>query len=235
VSQGQFPSTRHSILAAVQSGDTTVRREALGEVIAAYWKPAYKYIRLKWRAEAEDARDLTQGFFAGLLERNLLGKYNPEKASFRTYLRMCIDGHVLNERKAGARLKRGGEAVVLGVDFQQAEWEIKSAAPGEAAEDVFEREWQRQMFALAIDDLRRAAVGDKAVRFRVFERYDLTDGARPSYESLAQEEGIPVTTVTNHLAWARRELRRRLMERLACITSGQSEMRREARRLMERR
>ena len=233
MAEGVFPSTRRSILAGVQDPDPGVRREALSAIIEAYWKPAYKHIRLKWKAAPDDAQDLTQTFFAGLLERDLLARYDPAKAAFRTYLRTCIDGLVANERKSGARLKRGGDVQVLSLDFHQAESEVLATPSSESVEDVFHREWQRQMFSLAVQDLKRHCDSTgKHARFALFERYDLSPAERPSYDDLAAQFKIPVTTVTNHLAWARRELRRCLLDRLAAITSGESELRTEAGRLL---
>jgi DNA-directed RNA polymerase specialized sigma24 family protein len=91
----------------------------------------------------------------------------------------------------------------MAFDFETAERELASTEP--TPEDVFLREWEREVFARALADLK--ALG-KPIPWRVFEQYDLCDEPRPSYAELAAEHGIPVTTVTNHLAWARRELRR---------------------------
>lgn len=232
---GAFPSTRHSVLSRVTNSDEGVRRSAVSAIVETYWKPAYKYIRLKWKASPDEAQDLTQEFFASLLGRDLLARYDPAKASFRTYIRTCIDGMVSNERKASVRVKRGGERRILSLDFAGAEIEV-AAAEDLPADEVFYREWQRQMFALAILDLKQSCESaGRMARYGVFERYDLAAGAHPSYEDLAVEFQIPVTTVTNHLAWARRELRRLLLDRLSAMTANESELRREANRLFQRR
>jgi len=232
--EGAFPATRYSVLSRMRDEDPGVRREALSAIVEAYWKPAYKHIRLKWKASPDEARDLTQTFFASLLERELLSRYDPGKAAFRTYLRTCIDGVVANERKSASRVKRGGESQIVSLDFQQAESEVALTA-AEPVEEVFYREWQRQMFSLAVEDLRRhCEQTGRQVRFLLFERYDLAAGEGPSYEALAAEFRIPVTAVTNHMAWARRELRRCLWARLAVITAGEPELSAEASRLMGR-
>jgi hypothetical protein len=88
------------------------------------------------------------------------------------------------------------------------------------------------VFSLALEDLRtRCAVTGKQLQHRIFEQYDLAEDARPSYAELAAEHGIPVTSVTNHLAWARRELRRLVLARLDTVTSGKPESRAELRAL----
>ena len=104
-----FPLTRHSVLAAARSQDGAERARALEILFASYWKPVYKYIRLKFSQSPHDAQDLTQGFFAELLERQLLSRFDPAKSRLRTYLRLCADSFALNELKAASRKKRGGE------------------------------------------------------------------------------------------------------------------------------
>jgi RNA polymerase sigma factor (sigma-70 family) len=205
-----FPTTRASLVGAAAGGGATARA-ALDEIIAVYWKPAYKYVRIEWRRSNEEAKDLIQGFFTALISQDLLAKFDPAKGRLRSYLRGCLDHFVRKQDESAMRLKRGG-GVELTFDFEAADRELASTAP--SPEDVFLREWQREMFALALDDLRALCHGNgKEVQYRLFEQYDLADSARPSYADLAAEHGIPVTTVTNYLAWARRELRRLMLAR----------------------
>src|SRR5688572_4496503 len=119
-----FPQTRHSILIAAQNDDEAVRVQAFDALIAAYWKPVYKYIRIKWSASNEDAKDLTQEFFTAAFEKSFFEPYNPARSRFRTFLRTCVDGAVMNARKASARLKRGGDIEFLSLDFEAAEREL---------------------------------------------------------------------------------------------------------------
>src|SRR5882724_6745926 len=86
-----FPVTRLSVVAAARSNDAAERSLALEILFAAYWKPIYKYLRLKYAQAPQDAQDLTQGFFAELLERGLLAKFDAAKSRLRTYLRLCAD------------------------------------------------------------------------------------------------------------------------------------------------
>src|SRR5260370_24803709 len=104
----RFPPTRRSVIEAARSIDAGERERALEVLCAAYWKPVYKYVRWRWNRPAEAAQDLTQGFFAELLERELLNNFDPKKSRLRTYLRVCVDSFVMNVDKAGRRQKRGG-------------------------------------------------------------------------------------------------------------------------------
>jgi RNA polymerase sigma factor (sigma-70 family) len=233
----QFPVTRWSVIDAVKSEDSVEQARALETLFAAYWKPVYKYVRLRWTRPAEDAQDLTQGFFAEVLERELLAKYEPAKSKLRTYLRLCVDSFVMNQEKAARRQKRGGNATHVALDFQAAEGELAGATidadsipSPESLEEFFEKEWVRSLFALAVEDLRSfCAERERERTFRLFEEYDLAGDPDISYDKLAAEYAIPVTDVTNGISWARREFRRIALERLREICGSDEEFHREAR------
>jgi len=233
----RFPQTRRSVIDAVRSIDAEERDRAIEALCAAYWRPVYKYVRLRWNRPPEDAQDLTQGFFAELLDRELLDKFDPSKSRLRTYLRLCVDSFVMNTEKAARRQKRGGHSIHLALDFAGAENELgaavidASAIPSpESLEAFFEKEWIRTLFTVAVEELRKLCeVRERERSFRLFEAYDLEGNDNISYEQLAQEYGIPVTDVTNALAWARREFRRIALESLREISGSEEEYQREAR------
>jgi DNA-directed RNA polymerase specialized sigma24 family protein len=231
----KFPVTNHSAIIGARSDDQLIRRRAFNTILASYWKPAYKYIRLKWQADNEDAKDLTQGFFANAFEKNHFASYDSAKASFQTFLRTCLDGFVANERKAGRRLKRGGDLDHYQLDFAKAEDELAAHATTTLSpEDYFHREWVRSMFTMAVAALRqRCDESGRSIHFQLFERYDLNDEpAAVSYVSLGKEFGLEVATVNNYLAAARRDFRRIVMEKLREITATDDEFRTEARSLL---
>src|SRR5262249_29301350 len=206
----QFPATRHSVLAAIRSDDGDVRRAAFDALITAYWKPVFKYVRLKWNARPDDAADLTQAFFLRAYEKEFFEGFDPARARFRTYLRTCLDGFVANARKAESRLKRGGGVTLVPIDFEEAERELGRHAH-HAVEDFdahFHREWLRSLFGAAAIRLRAACAGrGRPQRFALFEAYDLAgdETARPTYAELAGRFGVSSADVTNELAAARRE------------------------------
>jgi RNA polymerase sigma factor (sigma-70 family) len=234
---GPFPATRWSVIEGARSENGAERKRALETLCQAYWKPVYKYVRLRWNRAPEDAQDLTQGFFAEMLERELLNRFDAGKSRLRTYLRLCVDSFVMNEDKAARRQKRGGEVQHLALDFAGAEQELGSGtidaaaiASPESLEEFFEKEWIRSLFALAVEDLRVLCRERERYRaFQLFEAYDLEGDDNMSYEQLAQQNGIAVTDVTNSLAWARREFRRIALERLREICGSDAEFQRETR------
>ncbi len=183
---GTFPDTRMSVV-----------RGGWDRVVSSYWKPAYKYIRIRWRVSNEDAKDLTQAFFTRAIEKNYFDSYDPSRARFSSFVRTCLDRFLANEAAAAGRLKRGGGMRRV-ENFDEP-----------AADDYIQREWERAVFAEAIEAIRLTL---DASRFSIFEAYDLAD-ERPTYRDLAERFSLKETDVINHLAAARRALRRALSER----------------------
>ena len=232
-----FPATRLSVVERTRSGDEETRRIALATIIEAYWKPSYKYLRLKWALDAEAAADLTQEFFASALEKEVVEKYDPARARFRTYLRLCLDGFASNARKAERRQKRGGGVTLVPLDFETAEGEIATREPAVDADvdELFYREWVRALLERSVADLKRHA-GElgRPEMFEVFSRYDLVEEGeeRPTYTAIASALNLTAATVTNHLAAMRRQFRKIVLERLRELTSSDEEWEAEAARLL---
>jgi RNA polymerase sigma factor (sigma-70 family) len=236
--RGAFPTTRRSVVAAIGDPDSEVRRDATNALVTAYWRPVYGHLRYRWRMQPADAEDLTQEFFHRAAAQGFFEDYDPARARFRTFVRTCLDRFVANARRDEGRLKRGGGLAAVPLEFDEVEREL-AAREGPGAEDDadawFDREWIRGIFTDAVADLRAGCRDTpREIRFVVFERYDLTpptDADRPSYRALADELDIPVTQVTNHLAWARRELRRRVLDRVRAVAGSDAEFRTEAEEL----
>jgi RNA polymerase sigma factor (sigma-70 family) len=191
----RLPPTRRSVIEAARSIDAEERERTREALCAAYWKPIYKYIRLRWNRPADQAQDLTQGFFLELLERELLEKFDPKKSRLRTYLRLCVDSLVMNEDKAARRQKRGGNVLHVPLDLAAAEEELGTTvmdpagiASPDSLEEFFEKEWIRSLFALAVEDLRQLCIDRERERtFHLFEAYDLEGNDKISYDQLSQE------------------------------------------------
>jgi len=228
------------MVADLTSDETADRTRGLETLAAAYWKPVYTYLRLRWNRTHEDAADLTQEFFARAVEKELLTRYEPSKARLRTYLRLCVDGLVANDLKAASREKRGGGAAVLSLDFEDVRRELESAGAQTVAspEDFFEREWARNIFSLSVERFREeSAAAGRETRFALFSTYDLEADAGgveppPTYESLARHFGTTAIDVTNQLAAARRDFRRIVLGLLKELTVNDTELRLEARALL---
>ena len=233
---GNFPTTRWSLIVAARSEQHEERQRALNTLIAGYWKPVYKYIRLRWGKDNEQAKDLTQEFFARLLEKDFLESYDPSRARLRTFLRVCVDRFIANEEKAAHRLKRGGDVQFLSLDFESAEGELQEIEipSSDTMDDFFAREWVRSVFTLALGRLRlECDERGKQAHFRLLELYDIEEGGKElTYGQVASQFGLKPSDVTNYLAYARREFRRIVLEQLREMTATEDEFRREARALL---
>jgi len=233
-----FPATRYSVVAALADPDPAVRGVAFDALVSAYWRAVYLHLRWRWQRLPQDAEDLTQEFFARALERDFFAGYDPSQARFRTFLRVCLDRFAARMHRDARRQKRGGGQEPLPLDFAGAEARFVAAGQvSEAdAEAQFHREWVRALFGAAVAALEAECAGTpREVRFRLFERCDLgalSGGERPTYRALAREFDLPETQVTNHLAWARREFRRHVLERLRALCGSEEEFRAEATALL---
>jgi len=210
------------------------RRAAFGDLVAGYWKPVYKYLRIQWRLSDDEAQDMTQAFFTDALDKEWLARYEPGKARFRTFVRLCADRFLMNARQAATRQKRGGDAELLSLDFDGAESELVKSGVTTApdADDFFRREFVRALFDRAVNAVRAdyLAAG-KRLHLTLFEQYDLDPSPTTSYASLASEHGLTPAQVTNSLAQVRRSFREHALTALRGLCGSDEELRREAREL----
>jgi RNA polymerase sigma factor (sigma-70 family) len=194
---------------------------------AMYWQPVYAYIRLRWDATREDAEDLTQDFFHRALEKEWFRGFDAIRARFRTFLRTCVDRHVMNARRADTRDKRGGGVAHVSMDFVSAESEIVASLGAELPEpdELFRRAWIRSVFESAVARLKSDLTArGKNLHYELFSRYDLASldaERRPTYAELGRAFEIPPTQVTNFLALARRRFREIVLDLLAETTGDE--------------
>lgn len=222
---GRFPDTSATAIGRAACEDGSIRRLGHEAIVAAYWKPVYKYIRLKWRESNENAKDMTQSFFTRAIEKDLFAAYDPEQAAFRTFLRLCADRFVMNERERAARFKRSaGRPEPLHDELPALECDPV---------EYFQREWVRELFALSVTALRAEyEARGRLAPFRAFELHDLAGEDRISYAEISAEIGVPVSQVTNYLAAVRRDLRRTVLNRLRELTATEAEFQTEARAVL---
>ena len=230
---GFYPATRHSVIERLRAGAPDARRQAFGDLVEGYWKPVYKHLRLTWRMDPDDAGDATQGFFAEAFEKSWFEKFDPARARFRTFVRMCADRFVMNRRQAEARLKRGGAVQLVPLEFETAERELPPGMAVPAEPDAFfQQEFIRALFTRAVEAVRgEYEAAGRQLPLALFERYDLAPDEGVSYARLAEEFELTVTQVTNHLAQVRRSFRGHALAALRNLCGTGEEFRREARDL----
>ncbi len=161
-----FPLTRWSVVVAAARGDDrTATRAALTELCQLYWFPLYAFARRQGFGP-EDAEDLTQDFFAHVLEKNLFASPDPALGRLRSFLLTVFQHDLQDARKAARREKRGGGREHLPLDTRQAE-NLYQQEPADPAtpERHFERQWALAVLTACIDQIAAdyAATGRAAL------------------------------------------------------------------------
>ena len=138
---GGFDSTRWSLVLAAGDRDAPGAEGALEALCGTYWYPIYTFIRRRGHG-AEEAADLTQGFFAKLLEKGSLGAADREKGRFRSFLLTVCKRFLANERDREHAQKRGGGRGVISFDAEEAERRYGGEPiQGLTPEAIYERRW----------------------------------------------------------------------------------------------
>ena len=225
-----FPLTRHSVIEQMRSADADARRQAFGDLVEGYWKALQRYFSVHWQLPVDEAEEQTQAFLTEAFQKDWLSRHDPQKARFRTFIRVCADRFVLNRRQAARRIKRGGDVEMLSLDGATLEEElVRQRASYPDAEELFRREFVRALFERTVDDVRNEFLAaGKRLHVDLFECYDLDPADGVSYASLAQSYGLTPAQVTNHLAHVRRRFRERALETLRSLCGSDEEFRREA-------
>jgi len=161
-----FATTHWSVVLAGRQTNTPQSAEALEKLCRTYWYPLYVYVRRQGN-NPEDAEDLTQKFFAHLLDKNSLAKADRDRGKFRTFLLGSLKNFLVNEWKRAGRLKRGGDLAFLSFDANEAEERYVGEPMDESNPDsAYERRWAVALIEQVLAVLRQEyAAPDKARRF----------------------------------------------------------------------
>jgi len=153
-SDGRFPETQWTIVLEAGGPSTLTARRALDALCAAYWYPIYAFIRRK-TDDAQNAPDLTQEYFCGLLKKRTLAAVDPSKGRFRAFL-MTDCSHFLVDviRRQTAGVRNPGRQV-LSIDVRSAEGRyLNEPAHGRTAEQIFMRDWARTLIGRVLNLLK---------------------------------------------------------------------------------
>jgi len=186
-----FCTTHWSVVLRAGQGEGQCAAEALEALCRTYWYPLYAYVRRRGYAP-EDAQDLTQGFFASLLERRDLAGVAPEKGRFRTFLLSALGHYLANEWRRGQRQKRGAGQGTLSFDALPAEERYRAeTVASETPEAMYDQRWAWTVLEQARDRLRDDyAHGGRGDLFGALEPLLSGDAAGRSRAELASELGI---------------------------------------------
>lgn len=189
-----FATTHWTVVLAAGKRSTPEAQAALEQLCQTYWFPLYAYVRRRGYAKA-DAEDLTQAFFARLLEKNFLESLASDKGKFRAWLLAALKHFLANEWDKAQAQKRGGGETHLSLDWQTADTKFQVAAQSEPSPDkAFDREWALALLARVIERLQQecAAEGKGKLfeQLKVFLMAGKSESAQAEVaKSLGMEEG----------------------------------------------
>jgi len=164
----RFATTRWSLIANAVAGEDS--GAALGSLCRLYWYPLYAFVRRSGR-DADEARDLTQSFFAAILARNDLASVDPTKGRFRSWLLASMRNFLANDWDKTTALKRGGGERTLSIDETDAEGRYLNEPKDETnPEDLYLRRWAVSILEQALATLQQeCARADKGPMFEALK------------------------------------------------------------------
>jgi RNA polymerase sigma factor (sigma-70 family) len=189
--EGGFQTTHWSLVLCAGKGKNRDAEAALEALCERYWYPLYAYVR-HHVTDVDEARDMTQEFFARLLEKNMLSAATPERGRFRSFLLAAVKNFLANQRDYQRALKRGGGAPRFSLDLDCGESRLRLEPVDDMTpERLFERQWVLTLLDLVMGQLREEyQASGKAGQFELFKSA-LTGGSeRLPYAALAAELDI---------------------------------------------
>lgn len=227
-----FVTTHWSVVLHAAHADTTQARSALAKLCQTYWYPLYAYVRRRGHSP-HDAQDLTQEFFARLLEGNWIAGADPARGRFRSFLLMVMGRFLANEWDKARTLKRGGGVQWGSLSPADAETRFASEpADTSTPEQAFERQWALTLLENVLNDLR--AEHERDGRLAFFDQLKpCLVGSRETlpYAVLARELNLTEGAVKSAVSRLREKYRERLKAEIAHTVASPSEVDSELRHL----
>ena len=226
---GNTESNQFPTIVSVLRGDQEERTTALGHIIAAHWKPLYKYIRLQYRISPAEASTVTLNFLEQLGEPAFFTKFDPARQPLRDFIRQKLDVFV----PVPAARKPADPSTSLDFRGAEEEFNVDQVGSSPSAVQYYTSEWIRSILTLAVEELNAILVAEgKSRDFSLFMKLDLQDRSgtgRVGLEEIAAELSIPLSDALGSLAKTRQRFQKTLMDLIRSFTTSDAEFRREAR------
>ncbi|MBA2430606.1 MAG: sigma-70 family RNA polymerase sigma factor [Chthoniobacterales bacterium] len=237
-----FASTQWSVISAAGKMESNPEssREALAQLCQTYWPPLYTYARARGRSP-HDAQDLTQSFFAHLIEHQIYRRTDRQKGKFRSFLLASFKNFLADARDREQTLKRGGDFVFVPLDERQTEvaealfhMHHSSSSDVSGEDRLFERTWAETLVATALDRLTAAyrAEGKQNLLDELGAFLSIGAAPPPTYGELASRLGVAEVTLRSHVARLRVRYRAMLREEVRRTVRTDDEVDGELRELL---
>jgi len=182
-----FTTTHWSVVLSAKATDAPRRQQALDTLCCSYWPPIYTFIRQRGHGPA-DAQDLTQEFFARLLEKDYLQHFKHREGRFRTFLLTFVNHLLSDERdKCRAQKRGGGRTHIPLEDVQALETQLVHSGLAEPAETAYDRQWARTVLERANERLAEEyRMRGKEVLYRELNAFAPETQEQPAYGEVAR-------------------------------------------------
>ena len=227
-----FSATHWSVVLAAGHADPPQAAEALEKLCRAYWYPLYVYVRRRGY-HPEDAQDLTQDFFAHLLQHGVFAAANPQRGRFRSFLVASLDHFLINEWKRAQTGKRGGTTAFIPSDAAEAERRygqepVTSLTP----EKLLDQQWAFTLLEQAVVGLGREFVAaGKGAQFHRLKEFLTRKVDYGQYPAVATELGLSPAAIALTVHRMRQRYRELVRAEIAHTVASPEELDEEMRYL----
>lgn len=231
-SPGQFATTLWSVVLTARAGTESEAEAALERLCRAYWPPLYGYVRRQGYGPAE-AQDLTQEFFARLIERNYLAHLRHQQGRFRSFLLTFLKHFLLEQRGRARAQKRGGGREIASIEQMLEEDHHQLGAAQQCTPDeAYDRRWAEAILAGALNRLRAdyAAAGQGAL-FEALQDFQPREPGGRSYAEIGAGLGMSEAAVKSAAQRLRQRHRELVREEIAQTVTRAEEIEDEMRHL----
>jgi RNA polymerase sigma-70 factor (ECF subfamily) len=229
-----FATTHWSVVLTAGRSDTTRAGDALAKLCQTYWFPLYAYVRRHGHSP-EDAKDLTQGFFARLIEQQTLANADPNRGRFRSFMLGAMNHFLADELAKQQTLKRGGGHILFSLDWAAAEERFDLEPADDASPDkIFDKQWAAALLGAVLNQL--AEEYRRSGKSALFEALKLTlNGPRESqpYSALASSLQMNEGAVKVAVHRLRKRYRALLQAEIENTLASREEAKEEMRHLFE--
>jgi RNA polymerase sigma-70 factor (ECF subfamily) len=227
-----FTTTHWSVVLEAQ-GESPAAQEALEKLCRIYWRPLYGFVR-RQPVSPEDAQDLTQGFFALLLERRDLRSVRKEKGRLRSYLLTAFKHFLADERRRAMAIKRGrGEGLIPLEQLHAEEWGGMEPTDQLTAERIYERRWASTVLERVLSRLEdNYRTRGTAALFDCFNQLLGDEPGAPSHADIAAQLGMTENAVSQAYHRFRQSYQSLLREEIAHTVATPGDIESELRHLI---
>jgi RNA polymerase sigma-70 factor (ECF subfamily) len=228
----RFVTTQWSLVMAAGQRESPESAAALVTLCTTYWYPLYAFVR-RQGYRPEDAQDLTQAFFAKLLEKNYVGDADRQRGKFRSFLLASLKHFLANERDHARARKRGGGQPVISLDFASAESRYRcEPADTMTPERLFERRWALTLLDRVLRRLQdEYAAADKLPVFERLKEFLAVQKGTTPYREVAQRAAMTEGAVKVAVHRLRKRYRELLEDEIAHTVSCADDVEDELRQL----